>query len=73
MKDIFYITLKVEAAQNVSIQNNLKTKQNKKKFNFLTINGPAKARATQPLPLALKQPQFQGTGTLPNGIAGTRT
>jgi len=44
MKDILYITLKVQVAQNVSIQNGLKF------FFFFTINGPAK---TKPLPPAL--------------------
>jgi len=37
LKDILYITLKVQAEQNVSIQNDLT-------WNFFfTINGPAKA------------------------------
>ena len=48
MKDILHITLKVEAAQNVRIQQcDLKTKKKEKEFFFkFTINGPAKARAT---------------------------
>ena len=50
IKDILYITLKVQAAQNVSTQNDLKMKT--KKF-FFTINGPAIAGATGLLPLAL--------------------
>ena len=49
MKYILYIILKAQAAQNVSIQNDLKAKKN----FFFTINGPAKAGATKPLPLAL--------------------
>jgi len=48
MKDILYITLKVQAAQNVSIQNDLK-----KTILFFTINGPAKTRQAGLLPLAL--------------------
>ena len=49
MKDILYITLKVQAAQNVSIQNGLE-----KNFflNFFTINGPAKTGPLLP-PLLL--------------------
>ena len=53
MKDTLYITLKVQAAQNVSIQNDSKTT---KKF-FFTINGLA--GATGPLPPALIQQNLQ--------------
>jgi len=49
MKDVLYITLKVQAAQNFSIQNDLK---NQKK-TFFKINGPAKTKATRPLLPAL--------------------
>ena len=51
MKDILYITLKVQAAQNVSIQNDLKNKNKQKKsflFYFFTINGLAKTGQTGP-------------------------
>ena len=54
MKDILYITLKVQA---VSIQNekqSKKKKKTKKKF-FFTINGPAKTGQTGPLTPALIQ------------------
>ena len=44
MKDILYITLKVQAAQNVSIQNDLK----KKFYYFFTINGLAKTGLLPP-------------------------
>ena len=53
MKDILYITLKVQAAQNVSIQNDLKMGKKIFFLFFFTINGPAIAGATGPLPLAL--------------------
>ena len=53
MKDILYITLKVQAAQNVSIQMIWLEKQSKQKYIYLTINGLAKTGETGPLPPAL--------------------
>ena len=52
MKAILYITLKVQAAQNVTTQNDL-TWKTKKFKNFFTINSPAKTRQTGPLLPAL--------------------
>jgi len=56
MKDILYITLKVQAAQNVSIQNDFKK-------IFFTINGPAKTGQTGPLPPALITPSTRPAPT----------